>query len=245
MVQLTKTKLADRVTCVAIVAFEIIGMLGKVLHVEHSFFRMLPNPTFYQWNRQYFNVSQLLLACKAKMTTVALFQHVNEHFERLKNQAEAVERAVTARQPNRTALLFSTLHQALGLCDEYLKRSALRHNVESVLREHIQTVLLLLNPEPTGGDGAPASDFGNLNAERPEDRENSLMNIYFDQVLPIINGSQMDLDPPLYGFEQATNIWCTLVFRSLCWLRLHDFHKNDKQIPKSELMGSRLPVYVI
>jgi hypothetical protein len=43
---------------------------------------------------------------------------------------------------------------------------------------------------------------------------------------------------------QANNIWCTLLFRMLCWLLLHDFHKKDVQISKSELLGSRLPVYM-
>lgn len=42
----------------------------------------------------------------------------------------------------------------------------------------------------------------------------------------------------------AEAIWCTLVLRMLCWLLLHDFHKKDVQIPKSELLGSRLPVYI-
>ena len=45
--------------------------------------------------------------------------------------------------------------------------------------------------------------------------------------------------------EQRNNIWCTLVFRMLVWLLLHDFDKNDVQISKSELMGSRLPVYIV
>lgn len=46
--------------------------------------------------------------------------------------------------------------------------------------------------------------------------------------------------------EQLTgNVWCTLVFRMLCWLLLHDFHKKDVQISKSELYGSRLPVYIV
>lgn len=40
-------------------------------------------------------------------------------------------------------------------------------------------------------------------------------------------------------------IWCALVFRMLCWLLLHDFHKNDVQLSKSELLGSRLPVYIV
>lgn len=44
--------------------------------------------------------------------------------------------------------------------------------------------------------------------------------------------------------ERASNIWCTLVFRMLCYLLLHDFDQKDVQIPKSELVGSRLPVYI-
>lgn len=40
-------------------------------------------------------------------------------------------------------------------------------------------------------------------------------------------------------------IWCTLVFRMICWLLLHDFDKEDVQKPKGELMGNRLPVYIM
>lgn len=44
--------------------------------------------------------------------------------------------------------------------------------------------------------------------------------------------------------SQASEVWCTLVLRMLCWLLLHDFNKKDVQIAKSELLGSRLPVYI-
>ncbi|POR33384.1 Uncharacterized protein TPAR_06416 [Tolypocladium paradoxum] len=40
------------------------------------------------------------------------------------------------------------------------------------------------------------------------------------------------------------DIWCTLVFRMICWLMLHDFNKKDVQVSKSELLGSRMPVYI-
>lgn len=40
------------------------------------------------------------------------------------------------------------------------------------------------------------------------------------------------------------DIWCTLVFRMIIWLMLHDFNKKDVQIPKAELHGSRLRVYI-
>jgi hypothetical protein len=48
-----------------------------------------------------------------------------------------------------------------------------------------------------------------------------------------------DLDDILHE-----EIWCVLVFRMICWLMLHDFNKKDVQVSKSELLGSRLPVYI-
>jgi hypothetical protein len=35
-----------------------------------------------------------------------------------------------------------------------------------------------------------------------------------------------------------------LMLRMLCWLNLHTFHPGDVQVPKSDLMGTRLPVYI-
>lgn len=51
-------------------------------------------------------------------------------------------------------------------------------------------------------------------------------------------GSLADLD------VSHDDIWCTLVFRMICWLMLHSFNKKDVQLPKSELLGSRMPVYI-
>lgn len=45
--------------------------------------------------------------------------------------------------------------------------------------------------------------------------------------------------------EQLVNeIWCVLVFRMLCWLLLHDFHRMDVHIERDEFFESRLPVYI-
>ncbi|PHH81358.1 hypothetical protein CDD82_971 [Ophiocordyceps australis] len=41
-----------------------------------------------------------------------------------------------------------------------------------------------------------------------------------------------------------SDVWCVLIFRMICWLMLHDFNKQDVQIGKSELLGSRMPVYI-
>ncbi|KAK0736339.1 hypothetical protein B0T21DRAFT_366745 [Apiosordaria backusii] len=44
---------------------------------------------------------------------------------------------------------------------------------------------------------------------------------------------------------RRNTIWFALVFRMICWLLLHDFDKKDVQLPKSELMGSRLSVFIV
>ncbi|KAJ0158913.1 hypothetical protein CTA2_10648 [Colletotrichum tanaceti] len=44
---------------------------------------------------------------------------------------------------------------------------------------------------------------------------------------------------------QRAAVWCTLVFRMICWLMLHDFDKKDVQLPKSELIGNRQTVFIL
>ncbi|KAF4894664.1 hypothetical protein CGCVW01_v014003 [Colletotrichum viniferum] len=44
---------------------------------------------------------------------------------------------------------------------------------------------------------------------------------------------------------QRLTIWYTLVLRMICWLTLHDFDKKDVQVPKSELIGNRQPVFIM
>ncbi|KAM7183663.1 hypothetical protein V8F20_012537 [Naviculisporaceae sp. PSN 640] len=51
--------------------------------------------------------------------------------------------------------------------------------------------------------------------------------------------------PPTQAEVRRHTIWCALMFRMICWLLLHDFDKKDKQLPKSELMGSRLSVFIV
>ena len=57
--------------------------------------------------------------------------------------------------------------------------------------------------------------------------------------------SDASMDQSLADEEVShDDIWCTLVFRMICWLMLHDFNKADVQMNKSELRGSRMTVYI-
>lgn len=201
-----------------------------------------------------------------------------------------------------------------------------RELVQDVLRHHIQEVLRLLNQqEDLNSDGQsfrtsgralspkprmkmPARPFEAMDEAGPDDRQQILMDVYFDVVRPAVNLSVLnaatyrrssiarsplsvnsrphslarepisknrDHSPSTRGnhvefaegkptisvtVEEAPeiihegslaslevspdDIWCTLVFRMICWLMLHNFNNKDVQLPKSELMGSRMPVYI-
>lgn len=45
--------------------------------------------------------------------------------------------------------------------------------------------------------------------------------------------------------RDINQIWCTLMFRMLYWLQLHDFHKKDIQVSKGDAYDSRIPVYIL
>jgi len=67
-----------------------------------------------------------------------------------------------------------------------------------------------------------------------------------------VSDSELDADVDRPSLRDTTflesrvaAIWCTLVLRMLCWLRLHHFDQDDLQLSKSELLGSRMPVYIL
>jgi len=206
-------------------------------------------------------------------------------------------------RPGYTIDLLNTLDEAIADCDYYLLGED-RALVRTVLREHFQEVLKLINgaddddDAPIGSgkseDGRrKARKFEELRAASPEDRQRKFMDIYFGDILgevkkraatslskmtfyhrrpylkspspsmshraalfpppDVLSGDPSDAesDSGLDSKEKvgrleprAAAIWCVLIFRMLCWLTLHDFDKNDVQVPKSELLGSRLPVYI-
>lgn len=82
---------------------------------------------------------------------------------------------------------------------------------------------------------------GDLDASLPAQRHDHSTSTVIDDE----SGGDLN-NVPLWKLETVSceDIWYTLVFRSICWLMLHNFHPDDVQIPKSDLFGSRLPVYI-
>ncbi|KAK4187699.1 hypothetical protein QBC35DRAFT_220879 [Podospora australis] len=321
------------------VPFELLGMLGKTLHIRNSAYRMLPNPTPYHWDKNFFNLRRLIREYQKKI--VDSDNHIMPSPQALQLQEDAsnllweLNVDKKTKTPGYSLPLLNALHDVLDRCDAYL-RDADKSLVNLVLREHFQKVLQMLNDpvkKPNGDktDSATIGDvplddrpraqrFEELSAASPEERQLAFMELYFFTVLPEVRSraviwykrqqstgyapsirtrsdsldslpdtralsepatplapSQRPLSagppahlekhrstqsvpllristptPPSGGFidkttsldSDASDIWCTLVLRMLCWLLLHDFHKKDVQIPKSELLGNRLPVYI-
>lgn len=91
-----------------------------------------------------------------------------------------------------------------------------------------------LPSSPLEHEVVPDDDEGDENGEAlpPRDTES-------------VDGDRQPRRSPLADEPVShDDIWCTLVFRMVCWLMLHDFNKEDVQASKSELLGSRMPVYI-
>jgi len=314
-------------------------MLGQTLRLPNSCFRVVPNPTFYTWDKKYFSLRKLIREYKRKITDDDLITVDSDLIDKLQALAEGIDRKLRNQKKmtgeNSISLeLLDALHDALNQCDAYLKYNIRRQVVELVLREHIQEVLKMVNNEDGyrdadesarsdgGGDGTRDDDrtqqrrrvrFNDLMNAAPEERQEKLMDIYFAELLPNVvrqvvqalrrtgastlqvpghhaghdsvssmgsaaptpSASRSPTPTPTPGDHlaaahpsladdegpgssrpglakrgtavderQATDVWCTLVLRMLCWLLLHDFHRKDVQKPKNEVLGSRLPVYI-
>lgn len=234
-------------------AFEVVGMLGKILHVGNSFFRTLPNPTFYQWDVRYFNMSQALKSFVSEIRKILPDDFVDPRLSNLEATATDVQKALNGHGEigrNRKivdATYLGSLHAALQTCDESLRER--ESDARRILPKHVEVVLSCLNPNTLSEDArtedkACIDAFAALNSAPKDTKEQQLIELYFKHVLPKVQRTESEAK--LHDSIVDTGIWCTLVFRSLCWLSLHDFHKNDRQPKgKSEMRGSRLPVYII
>ena len=127
--------------------------------------------------------------------------------------------------------------------------------MQTVMRFHLQEVIRQLNlGDERSRSSSPAANasamtMDDVDAAGPEERQDKLMQLYHHHIRKVVvrKAAKADAHDPSLDAEQNVthdDIWCTLVFRMICWLMLHNFNKLDVQVPKSELLGSRMPVYV-
>ena len=96
-------------------------MLGRVLHIENSFFRIIPNPTFYQWDVRYFSLPKALSAFNEKISgnEFSGIVRMEGPFDKLRKKAQGVGSAL-AEQHDDYAGYLGALRRAIHLCDGYL-----------------------------------------------------------------------------------------------------------------------------
>ncbi|KAK7422502.1 hypothetical protein QQZ08_009492 [Neonectria magnoliae] len=95
-------------------------------------------------------------------------------------------------------------------------------------------------PLPSGGP-----ENGSITVQTDQSVQNGSLDDYADSDVDPKDQVELREEVSLSNQEVThDDVWCTLVFRMICWLMLHDFNKLDVQVNKSELLGSRMPVYI-
>ena len=226
-------------------SFEIIGMLGQVVRLRGSNFRMVPNPTHDHWRK---NIGR-----KASWKITRLMEVFQNHLQKLiiSEQLGAEHQAVLiSKQWGKISKLDCTneanlsiecreaIHDSIEDVTSYLLNSK-QTDVLSVLVSHISSVVDVLdNPN------SPLNTIALTNANKEE----TLFTYYFDNIRPAVVRSSDSmrnvLDNNSVEREQRSTIWVSLMFRMLCWLLIHDFDKADVRVVPSDLKGSRMPVFI-
>lgn len=183
-------------------------MVAKPIYIPDTYFRFIPNPTTFSWNRKNFSLRKLLLQYHEALKSntdiekteqicqlVVLGRELRKHLDKWENEEEF------------SMGLLSTLNGSIQACDSYLApandkdlKSYRFKNVKLVIREHVQKVMKILNVSGTGNDADHSDDrtlsskdrlqekesaaLDELNSAAPEARNAKLIEIYFKTVRP-------------------------------------------------------------
>ncbi|KAM5373020.1 hypothetical protein ACJZ2D_007231 [Fusarium nematophilum] len=275
------------------IPFEILGMVGEMLHIKDTVFRMIPNPTVFYWDSTTFSLPTLMTEY------ITLLRSLREKEESIKDSEQVAEILewvdsnkilptrgsssnldAMADTINGATLINELTHLRAGveICDKYFQRMSLK-TVRKVMRVHIQEILSMLNEKDSSAsakkdDSEAVQDspmtMNDIDSASADEKESLLAEVYFDSVRRNVVRVVCEQDTmskqrrvrrasaagenaansgakPSEGITQGqvNEVWCTLVFRMLCWLQLHDFHKKDIQVSKSDAYASRIPVYIV
>jgi hypothetical protein len=226
------------------VAFEIIGMLGKVFRIRGSNFIMLPNPTSDSWLKKIgakasWKITKLMEIFQTKLQELIENEGINslEKGNKITDIAMQWRRIAELNctdEANLSLEVREAIHDAIDDITTYLLTLS-QLEVLSVLVAHVTKVVDVLED--------PISP---LNTIVLANKEDALLSYYFYEIRPFVIGNLDNNKKPLSKSEkeQRNTIWIALIFRMLCWLLLHDFDKSDVKIVPSDLKGSRMPVYI-
>jgi hypothetical protein len=224
---------------------------------------MLPNPLPYRWDTSTFTPLRLVEAYTKCVEDPDIQVHVVPGLSELVLSLRPLfaDQSHNFDHPETIPGLVDRLHNAVDWCDKWLKPLDPKSVREILLV--VESHLAVLRRVMAGteelhdeqGFYVPTLAYQGIRGSRA--REEVVLEQYFDLVLPrirdhldfldpqadIIESGPLRIRPPSEG-ARAAQVWLVLMFRMVCWLNLHSFHPGDIQLPKSDLMGSRLPVYI-
>ncbi|KAL3428310.1 modin [Phlyctema vagabunda] len=225
------------------VSFEIVAMLGKVVRIRGSNFRMLPNPTADHWLK----TSDSRKASWQIVRLMEVFQESLKQRLEEENHGPGTQMRIAAESwkairkhgctddANLTLGAREAIHDAIDDVDKYLLGLE-QKDVLDVVVAHLEEVMEVLE-NPTS----------QLNTIVLSNKEEPFVRFYFNEIFPkVINRRVREEDPPTTPKKknQRSDIWVTLIFRMFCWLLLHDFDSKDTKIVPADLEGSRMPIYI-
>lgn len=198
-------------------------MLARTMRIRGTPFRALPNPLPYRWDTRSFSLSKLLtrfaIMLEKQKTRFSGLSDSEQLFSDIRDRAISLRGCIEGSDDLEIDLKYmASLHDALDWCDEWFsfaEGGRTKKEVIETVRIHIErNAYLKRSVEEPEGDVVGE----------------------FEGLMDFIRKSQKGTG--------EVDTWLVLVFRMICWLNLHTFHPGDIQLPKSELMGSQLPVYI-
>ncbi|RDL42102.1 Uncharacterized protein BP5553_02081 [Venustampulla echinocandica] len=223
------------------ISFEIIGMLGRVIRIRGSNFRMIPNPTPDSWlkengQRAAWKITRLMEVFQEKVAGLIDTEGLEEGHpvHSISQSWKAISEMGYKDEKELPLEVREAIHDALDERTTYLL-SLKQTVVLSVVVAHLSKVLEVLQDQ-----NSPLNNIVLAN------KEDTLLSYYFSHIRPAVIGNLDTLGNPLSKEEkeQRDTIWISLIFRMLCWLLLHDFDKSDVRVVPADMKGSRMPIYI-
>ncbi|KUJ20253.1 uncharacterized protein LY89DRAFT_610179 [Mollisia scopiformis] len=227
------------------VAFEIVGMLGQVVRIRGSSFRMIPNPTSDQWSKKVghkasWKVTRLMEVFQSKLLDIINDRKLpgTHRICIIHAQWLKITELDCTNEAELSLEVKEAIHDALDNTTEFLL-DLRQLDILSVLVAHVTKVIeILVDPQSP------------LNTIVLANKENALLDYYFSKIRPEVidykekKGTPVPVPTNAKEKEDREIIWISLIYRMLCWFLLHDFDKQDIKIVPSDLKGSRMPIYI-
>ncbi|KAH8665745.1 hypothetical protein BGZ60DRAFT_470463 [Tricladium varicosporioides] len=223
------------------VAFEVIGMLSKVIRIRGSNFRMLPNPTDDHWlkagnQKASWKITRLMQIFQTKLREhIEAEQYVESHeIVTIEKEWAAIAQIGFKDEESLSLNTREAIHDALDRRTKFLLNLK-QSEVLSIMVTHLTMVLKVLQDQES-----------TLNKIVLANKEEQLLDYYFYHIRrEVVEHLDTKMKPPSKDMRDKRNtIWISLIYRMLCWLLLHDFNKADTQIVPHDLKGSRMPVFI-